>query len=138
MKRIKWKWKTIQKKNRILIKVLILAFVLSLSLSSCRISQTPEKEIEEPTPSNSSLKILLIGSSYFNYNNLEELLNNFFADQNKDVYIQAAIQNGLYLSDHLTRNDTETKINEEKWDYVILQGVGVLMAYPDIITHHPV
>ena len=126
------------KKNRILIKVLILAFVLSLSLSSCRISQTPEKEIEEPTPSNSSLKILLIGSSYFNYNNLEELLNNFFADQNKDVYIQAAIQNGLYLSDHVTRNDTLTKINEEKWDYVILQGVGVLMAYPDIITHHPV
>lgn len=33
---------------------------------------------------------------------------------------------------------TETKINERNWDYVILQGVGSLMAYPDYYTHHPV
>lgn len=126
------------KKNGILKNVLILVFALSFTLSGCQLPQNPEKEIEEPNPSNSSLKILLIGSSYFNNNNLELLLNNFFNAQNKDVYIRTAIQNGLFLSDHATSDYTLTMINEEKWNYVILQGVGSLMAYPDIITHHPV
>jgi hypothetical protein len=34
---------------------------------------------------------------------------------------------------------TEAKINEREWDYVILQGVGRLVAYPDSLPNdHPV
>lgn len=123
------------KKNRILRNVLILALLLSLLCSNCRISRNPEKEEQEPV---SSLKILLIGSSYFSFNNLEGMLNHFFSDRKKEVYLQAAVQNGLFLADHVTRSDTLAKIDEQKWDYVILQGVGALMAYPDYYTHHPV
>mgnify|MGYP001104445717 CR=1 FL=1 len=123
------------KKNGVLRKISILVLVLSLALSSCRVSRPPEKENNEP---DTSLKILLIGSSYFSYHNLAEMLSHFFTDRKKDVYLDTAVQPGLYLADHVDRDDTRTKINEKKWDYVVLQGVGTLMAYPDIFTHHPV
>jgi len=47
-------------------------------------------------------------------------------------------QNGLYLADHAVNPATEAKINERDWDFVILQGVGILVAYPEHFTHHPV
>ncbi len=47
-------------------------------------------------------------------------------------------QNGMYLSDHAENPSTEAKINEKEWDYIVLQGVGMLVAYPDSFTQHPV
>jgi len=83
-------------------------------------------------------EILLIGSSYFNFNNLKSLIEGLCEDSGKDIYIEMCGQNGLYLADHANSSSTEAKINERDWDYVILQGVGVLVAYPDHFTHHPV
>ena len=86
----------------------------------------------------SSLEILFIGSSYFNFNDLPNLVNNLASHSGKEIYIDQYIPCGLYLADHASSSMTETKINERNWDYVILQGVGSLMAYPDYYTHHPV
>jgi hypothetical protein len=84
-------------------------------------------------------EILLIGSSYFNYNNLKEIIKNLADSSNKETYIEMHGQNGMYLSDHAASPATEAKINERNWDYVILQGVGVLVAYPDSFPDdHPV
>ncbi len=82
--------------------------------------------------------VLLIGSSYFNGNNLANLIKNLADSSNVTIYIEMYGQNGLYLADHASSPSTEAKINEREWDYVILQGVGVLVAYPDHFTHHPV
>ena len=84
------------------------------------------------------LKILFIGSSYFNYHNLPDLFENLAVTSGWDVYIDQQITNGLYLDDHAARNSTKAKIKEQTWDYIILQGGGRNMAYPDVFTDHPV
>jgi hypothetical protein len=91
-----------------------------------------------PKNNQDTCKILLIGSSYFNYNNLSNLIKNLADSSNKEIFIEMHGQNGLYLSDHASSPSTEAKINERDWDYVILQGVGILVAYPEYFTGHPV
>jgi len=83
-------------------------------------------------------EILLLGSSYFNFNELKDLIKNLAEDSEMLIYIEMHGQNGMYLLDHASSPVTEDKINERNWDYVVLQGVGVLMAYPDVFTDHPV
>ena len=83
-------------------------------------------------------KILFIGSSYFNFNNLPALLKNLVAQSPFEVEIDSYMQNGLFLADHANSPITEGKIRSTSWDYIIFQGAGSLMAYPDSITHHPV
>jgi len=87
---------------------------------------------------NGSCSILFIGSSYFNFNNLPYLFENLAISSGKDIYIDHYGRNGLYLDNHASSSATESKINEHDWDYIILQGVGSLMAYPDYFTDHPV
>jgi len=92
-----------------------------------------------PKNSADTCEILLIGSSYFNYNNLKDLIKNLADSSGIELYIEMHGQNGLYLSDHASSPGTEAKINERDWDYVILQGVGILVAYPDSFPDdHPV
>ncbi len=91
-----------------------------------------------PKNNQDTCNILLIGSSYFNYNNLANLIKNLADSSNKEIFIEMHGQNGLYLSDHASSSSTEEKINKLDWDYVILQGVGSLVAYPDSFTNHPV
>ena len=98
---------------------------------------------EESTSNRSAFtqepyEILFIGSSYFNYNNLPGLFENLAISSGNEVYIDQYIPSGLYLSDHASSSITEVKINEKDWDYVILQGVGSVTAYPDSFTLHPV
>lgn len=70
------------------------------------------------------LKVLFLGSSYFAYNHLPEIVNNLSQSLGKQLYIGYSIPLGLYLSDHLESFITEEKINSTNWDYVVLQGVG--------------
>ena len=91
-----------------------------------------------PKNNPDTCEILLIGSSYFNYNNLSSIIKNLSDSSGVDIYIEMHGQNGFYLSDHASSSSTEAKINERDWDYVILQGVGSLIAYPYHFTNHPV
>jgi hypothetical protein len=88
--------------------------------------------------SEESYKILFIGSSYFNFNDLPNLFKNFSSRLGKEILIERQIANGLYLEDHAKSNFTDAKIKEQDWDFVIIQGVGVLAAYPDIFNDHPI
>lgn len=86
----------------------------------------------------SKYEILFIGSSYFGGNNLPSLCKNLIENAQKEVFIDNYNPGGLYLADHASSTITTAKIKEREWDFVILQGVGSLMAYPDYYTHHPV
>jgi len=92
----------------------------------------------QPNNARDPYKVLFIGSSYFNNNNLPDLFENLVTCSENEVIIDQAITNGLYLADHAGSPSTAAKIAEQNWDYVILQGVGSLMAYPEYYTHHPV
>jgi len=41
-----------------------------------------------PNNNQDTCKILLIGSSYFNYNNLQDLVNNLADSSNKEIFIE--------------------------------------------------
>jgi len=92
----------------------------------------------EPCSSKEPVKILFIGSSYFNYNDLPLLVKNLAETSGKEVYIDRQITNGMYLSDHAKSSSTRAKIRKQDWDYVVLQGAGTVTAYPDFFTGHPV
>ncbi len=122
------------------IGMMLFIIVLFITLTGCNILDTHEdNNIDDPhLDSSSSIIILFIGSSYFAYNRLPDIVNNLSDQNSKSVDIHSAITSGLYLADHANLASTESKINEKEWDYVILQGVGSLMAYPEYYTHHPV
>ena len=102
------------------------------SLLEFDISEEQDYSLENP------YKILFIGSSYFNYNDLPSLFEGLAQSSGKEVFIDSVGRSGMYLSDHASNSGTASKINEMNWDYIILQGVGRLMAYPDYFTDHPV
>lgn len=88
--------------------------------------------------SNPPIEILFIGSSYFAFNNLPALFDSLATNSGKTVYIDSYIPSGHYLDNHASNPETEALINQRDWDYVILQGCGSLMAYPDSFPQHPV
>lgn len=98
---------------------------------------THSQSLAESNSTQNEIKILFIGSSYFHYNNLPNIIKGFAENAGKKVFIDNMITSG-YLSDHAQRSTTEAKINEQDWDYVVLQGVGSVTAYPEHFTRHPV
>ena len=102
-------------------------------------SGDPLEDSLTPVADDDTYDLLFIGSSYFYYNDLPNMVRQMAVGRNKTVDIQGAITSGLYLADHAVLSTTEAKINEKDWDYVILQGVGRLVAYPDSFPlDHPV
>jgi len=63
-------------------------------------------------------------------------VKNLAEAEEKKVLIDRSTKNGTYLEYHSTNPATEQKINEQKWDYVLLQGVCTNCGYPD--THHQI
>ncbi len=96
------------------------------------------KKIEKLMSGNDPIKILFIGSSYFNFNNLPYIFESLAVSSGKNVHIEQRIPNGWYLDNHANSNETEMIINKQDWDFVILQGGGTNTAYPDYFTEHPV
>jgi len=92
------------------------------------------KTASEPEP----IQVLFIGSSYFYDNNLPDLFRKLVESSGRSAYIDNYNPCGLYLDHHASSSLTESKIRERHWDYVILQGVGAVTAYPEYFTEYPV
>jgi len=90
------------------------------------------------TGSDNVTEILFIGSSYFVANNLPALVEEFASLTKKEVFIDEYIPSGVLLWEHANSIQTEVKIYEKDWDFVVLQGVGVLTAYPEEYPRAPV
>lgn len=112
--------------TKAMICLLIFGVILNCHHDSCT---QPDNTAPEPE----IYKILFIGSSYFNYNNLPEMFQNLAEAGGKKVLIDRSTKNGTYLDFHCTNATTAQKINQEKWDFVLLQGVCTNCGYPD--TH---
>lgn len=115
------------KHNDTIMKKLFVIFVL-LAFNSASYCQN----------NNGETKILFIGASYFDFFDLPGLFVGLTESAGRQTKIGTSLASGIFLEDHANRSYTLSKINEEKWDYVVLQGVGSLTAYPEQITHHPV
>ena len=107
-----------------------------LSMMLCLLMAVSACSEEEPLikltpPPSGQTQVLFIGSSYFAYNDLPGIFEDLAEAGDKEVYIQQVIPLGTYLEYHATSAATISMINSRKWDLVILQGVGMIVAYPE-------
>ena len=110
-----------------MMKRLILLIILIVCIDNNCFCKSSISETEQ-------LTVLFIGSSYFNIDNLPGLVNDLALSAGKDVFIDQYMPSGLYLADHVENIKSLAKINEQDWDYIILQGVGSITAYPEAYT----
>ena len=110
----------------------VLVFALLSFSFHCNLDSVTNPQNIQPDPD--ACKILFIGSSYFNYNNLPSLFGVLASSANKKVAIGQHIINGTFLDYHAGSLATEEWINAYDWDFVILQGVCTNAAFPD--SHH--
>ena len=95
------------------------------------------KKVTGSQPEPGEIKVLFIGSSYFSYNNLPGLFTALAGVNDKEVFVDYRIIDGKFLNYHAFSPVTLDKIKEQNWDFVVIQGVGRQMAYPDVFTDHP-
>ncbi len=76
-------------------------------------------------------RVLFLGSSYFAYNDLPGMFEDLAEAEDKEVLVEAVIPLGVFLDYHTTSSTTISMINSRDWDFVILQGVGRIVAYPE-------
>lgn len=73
-------------------------------------------------------KVLFIGNSYTNYNNLPQLTYEVANSTGDALIVDGSIVGGSSLEFHATNGFTENNINEDAWDYVIIQGGSIEVA----------
>ncbi len=111
------------------------AAVLSGTIA-CNVLGITEPADDGPGPEPGDLKVLFIGSSYFASNDMPGIFESISASVGRSVYVRRMIISGRYLDFFAQDGKTEQVIEEQEWDYVVLQGGCQNAAYPD--THHEI
>ena len=114
---------------------IVIIIVILVCTTSCKKDLSGLDLDDQVIQEIDTLSVLFIGSSYFSYNNQLSLFENLAIRSGKQVIIGDQVTKG-YLADHASSSSTENKINERDWNFVVLQGVGSLTAYPEYYTHH--
>jgi len=79
-------------------------------------------------------KVLFLGNSYTYYNNLPQLLKDLALSYNDSIYTDHSTPGGHYFAAHVTNSTTLSKINQDNWDFVVLQEQSQIPALPQSIT----
>lgn len=116
------------RKYRLGCALLIMTFVMTVS--RCDLLSSSE---EQKDPDPNAIKVLFIGSSYLSFNNLPQIFKQLSLDADKNVFIGTRIIDGTYLDFHADSKQTQKKIDEQDWDFIVLQGGCQTIAYPE--TH---
>jgi len=118
--------------------------LLGLVLIFCACSETapplaPPDEVApvQSVPQTGPLEILFLGSSYFAFNDLPGLFDSLAVERGKDVHVEARVPLGWSLADHMNSHETREMITSRDWDIIVLQGSGVAVGYPTLVSHNP-
>ncbi len=69
-----------------------------------------------------TLTVLFLGNSYTYYNNLPTLIDNLALSNNDDLVFDQNTPGGHTFNNHFNNTLSLSKINQQNWDYVILQA----------------
>jgi hypothetical protein len=115
----------------------LFSIILVLSgATACDVLGEPEYKQSGPDPEPGDLLVLFIGSSYFAVNDMPGLFDRFAEDAGKAVYVRRDVISGNYLDYFAQSSRTVQVLQEQDWDYVVLQGGCQNAAYPD--THQEI
>ncbi|OGU56996.1 MAG: hypothetical protein A2V66_05360 [Ignavibacteria bacterium RBG_13_36_8] len=76
-------------------------------------------------------KVLFIGSSLTGFNGQPVIFNELATAAGKEVLVVNGARAGHNLTDHLSVPETVEKINQEKWDYVVLENGDYGLMYEE-------
>jgi hypothetical protein len=68
-----------------------------------------------------NISVLFIGNSYTYVNNLPSLVQQIGYSMGDSIFVDQSTVGGFSLEDHSTYAPTLSKINQQPWDYVVLQ-----------------
>jgi len=75
-------------------------------------------------------RILFIGNSYTYVNNLPQTLHDLALSKGDTILFDVSAVGGYRFVDHLGDANTLAKINQQPWDYVVLQEQSQMPAFP--------
>ena len=106
--------------DRILRAFNLFLLVILLSLNSNCFSQ--------------NIKVLFIGSSLTAFNDLPGMFDSLAANAGRDVLIVNGAIAGQNLTDHLSITSTMERLNQENYDYIILENGDYGLIYEKILV----
>lgn len=89
---------------------------------------------DQPGPEPGELKVLFVGASYLEVNNLPGIFAGLSEAAGKGVFVGTRVRSGHYLDFFAQDQTTEMALGREAWDYVVLSGGCQTAAYPE--DHH--
>jgi len=117
----------------VLITVLIFTMGASAACTSTGPTAIATALIEEASPTltptsqaSVQIRILFIGNSYTFYNDLPGTLEKLMRSGGYQVEVSSSAFGGWSLSEHLASFETIEKIEENDWDYIVLQEKSVV------------
>lgn len=99
-------------------------------ISNCR-NEVGVGPKEEPVSTETEKKVLFIGNSLTYYNNMPDIFKNLALASGKNVYVKQATIGGVDLRHLVKAQSVINKVNEMKWDYVVLQSDDIT-AFSDM------
>jgi hypothetical protein len=82
-----------------------------------------------PPPSGDEIQVLFLGSSYFAYNDLPGMFEDLAKASGRKILVRQVVPLGKNLDYHAV--NSLGMINSRDWDFIVLQGVGRIVAYPE-------
>jgi PKD repeat protein len=82
------------------------------------------------TNAQDSTSILFIGNSYTYFNNMPDILSNIAASFGNHVQHASQTPGGMTLAGHAGNTATYNAMNNENWDYVVLQAQSQEPSFP--------
>ncbi|CAN5184458.1 hypothetical protein BH10CYA1_BH10CYA1_40960 [soil metagenome] len=102
-------------------------------LTSCAFENHLEKCSDPPHPQQS---ILFIGNSFTYYGNMPLVFSKLAKERhpNRDIRVYSQAGPGLQLAQHANdKNATETLMNSDKWNVVVLQDQSEMALHPQTL-----
>ena len=75
-------------------------------------------------------KALFLGNSYTYYNNLPQLVDNFAQAAGNDLFYDSNTPGSYQMNQHASNPVTYQKINQDDWDFVVIQGQSQEPSFP--------
>jgi hypothetical protein len=108
-----------------LVRLFCYGILLILLASGC----IPVDRCASINETQNTKKILFIGNSYIFTNDLPEEFRQLACSGNHSVEIEMSASGGWTFINHISSSKTIRKLQEKKWDYVILQEQSEIPAF---------
>lgn len=75
--------------------------------------------------------VLFIGNSYTHVNDLPRLVKDLSQSMGENIYCESITPGGARFMTHSQNSNVISKLQEGRWDFVVLQGQSQEVAFPD-------